>query len=1197
MLPTPPIWDIDMICSKCAAEIADTSRFCNECGCPQMMAQSHLLDPFKEPKSYTPKFLAEKILTSKSVIEGERKLVTVLFADVANFTSISEKLDPEEVHQVMDGCFQILMDEIHSCEGTINQFTGDGVMALFGAPVAHEDHAQKACNAALSIQNALQDYSKFLNDKFNIIFKLRIGLNSGSVVVGSIGNDLRMDYTAIGDTTNLAARLESLAKPGTILVSKNTYKNVRSNFVLDFFGKFEIKGKEAAQEAYELRRRFDRAQIEFTRKIYSEMVGREKELNRLEFQVRKAIKGEGSIVNVIGEAGIGKSRLIAELKQKDVVKKVALREGRSISMGKGLSFYPVIDIYKNWAKIKEDESDAIAIEKLRNSIRSVAPKDTDEMLPFIATLMGIKLTGRYAERVKEIEGEALEKLILKNVKDLLIKSSELIPLVIVIEDLHWADLSTIELLESIFRLAEKHRILFINVFRPRYTETGVRIVKVVRGSFPDLYIEIELQPLNEQMSEKLINNMLKISDLPHSVRDKIVKRAGGNPFFIEEVVRSFIDDSVILRKKGGFEVSDKIDSVVIPQTINDVLIARIDRLEDKTRELVKTASVIGRSFFHRILTEIVTTIENIDNRLKYLTEIQLIRNQIRMGELEHIFKHALTQEAAYTSLLAQKRKELHLIVAQTIENIFEDRLYDFYGMLAYHYSKGEDFEKAEEYMTKAGEEALRSSASSEALNYYQDALKLYLKKHGDNTDPEKLVNFEKNIALALYNKAQWSEAVKYIDSVLERWGAPLPKKGIAGNVRLIRDLLVIMKVVYMRMPSSKKKLRDQDREILELYYKAAIALIWIDPIRQFQVAMATLRLTTKFDIFSIPKASRYWVAASSEFSVGGISFSLSNRMLQIAHRLRDTEDFGERMHSTFIHHCQGVWGKIKELDEDLMNSSLRIGNCYDTSMYLWAYGLVKGEQGEFGLLMVTIDRLYEIGETYDYDLARIHARLLKAFYLVKAQAAKEALAEAERGISESREKSTELHELMFLGFKAEAHQLAGDGKAFDSLSQASKIYERQPSVVMPIFVTPFMVADFFVGVEQLKHTIRSETSSELALLRKNAYEAGKAAVRNSHKYAPYRTKILRLMGLYYWLIEKQDKAVKWWRRAIEEGKRLNARPDLARTYMEIGKRFLEEKSKYKELNGINVDKYVHMAKELFVEMDLQWDLDELEKLN
>jgi class 3 adenylate cyclase len=279
-------------------------------------------------------------------------MVTVLFADVADYTSLSEKLEPESVHQIMDGCFKILIEQIHNHEGTINQFTGDGIMALFGAPVAHEEHAQKACYAALSIQESLQEYKKLLNDKFGLDFNMRIGINSGPVVVGSIGDDLRMDYTAVGDTTNLAARMESLAQPGTILVSKNTYQKVNPYFDFEALGKYEIKGKKEQQESYKLKRQRDRSHLGFTRQIYSEMVGRDAELNRLELQVFRAINGEGSIVNVIGEAGIGKSRLIAELKKKDVIKKVALHEGRAISMGKALGFYPGIDIYKNWAKIK-----------------------------------------------------------------------------------------------------------------------------------------------------------------------------------------------------------------------------------------------------------------------------------------------------------------------------------------------------------------------------------------------------------------------------------------------------------------------------------------------------------------------------------------------------------------------------------------------------------------------------------------------------------------------------------------------------------------------------------------------------------------------------------------------------------------------------------------------------------------------------
>ena len=715
-----------MECPKCQRENPEDASFCNGCAYPlKTLEQTPPID-FTRPHSYTPKFLADKILTTRSAMEGERKRVTVLFADVAGFTSMSEKLDPEEVHQIMDGCFKILMDEIHNHQGTINQFTGDGVMALFGAPVAIENHAQNACQAALSIQNAMKRYSEELNKKYNFEFKMRIGLNTGPVIVGSIGDDLRMDYTAIGDTTNLAARMESMSEPGSILVSPITYKRGSQFFKFEPLGKVTLKGKEEPLDAYKLVGKIERPCSGLERQIFSEMVGRDNELNKLGLQVAKAIDGEGSVVNIIGEAGIGKSRLIAELKNRDVVKRVTVLEGRAISIGRNLSFHPILSLLKYWARIKDEDSSSTAISKLETSIRGVCQEDSDEIFPFVAALMGMKLSGRHAERLKGIEGEALEKLIFKNMRDLLIKTTELTPLVVVIEDLHWADNSSIELLESMFRLAETRRIVFINVFRPNHPETGERIIETIKEKFSDRYIEIHLQPLNEQKSEDLVNNMLNIRGLQHAVVDQIIQRAGGNPFFIEEVVRSFIDTGAVVKANCEFKVTEKIEGMVIPHTINDVLMTRIDRLEDGTRNLVKIASVIGRSFFYRILIEVAKTVDGIDNRLSYLKGIELIRERRRMEELEYLFKHALAQEAAYESILLQKRKELHLHVADSIEKIFTDRLHEFYGVLSYHYLNGDNLDKAEEYMLKAGEEAIKSSASAEALHYYQRAIDLYI---------------------------------------------------------------------------------------------------------------------------------------------------------------------------------------------------------------------------------------------------------------------------------------------------------------------------------------------------------------------------------------------------------------------------------------------------------------------------------------
>ncbi len=528
------------------------------------------------------------------------------------------------------------------------------------------------------------------------------------------------------------------------------------------------------------------------------------------------------------------------------------------------------------------------------------------------------------------------------------------------EDLHWADTSSLLLLQSLLRLTEKHRILFINLFRPGYWQGEDGSMEKIGDLLPKHYVELKIQPLDPQAGEALIANLLNIPGLPYSLRQQIIERSGGNPFFIEEVARSLIEDGAIIRSGESFEVTDKITSVVVPSTINDVLIARIDRLEEQTRELVKTAAVIGRSFFDRIIRDVAASIDGLDHRLGYLKDTQLIRDRVRMEELEYFFKHALAQEAAYESTLIQQRKGLHLKVAKSIEKVFQERLHEFYGLLAFHYGKGEDLEKTEEYMAKAGEEALWASASSEALHYYQEALRLYVNKQGQAADPEKLAQYEKNIAIALASKGQLVESVKYFEKVLDRWGAPLPKKGLAAMVRLIGDFLVIIKALYIGQHRTRKALNERENEILECSWRVATALSYFDVFQYMKVSMGTMKRHIRTGISTLPNGWNAWVAISGAFL--WLSFKLSNRMLEISQRLGKAVDIGGRIHfacwSTFNQHCQGTWDQIKEMDRDLLDSSLGIGEFYNYGTYLWSYGVVKGEQGEFKEVLQIIETLF-----------------------------------------------------------------------------------------------------------------------------------------------------------------------------------------------------------------------------------------------
>ena len=1194
--------ELELICPKCNSIITSATKICDVCGQDESKSRSVSSVDFMDPHSYTPKHLAEKILTLRSSIEGERKMVTVLFADVANLTSIAEKLDPEEVHKIMDGCFEILMEEIHKHEGTVNQFTGDGVMALFGAPLAHEDHAQRACLSALSIQEALTRYSWDLKAKYAINFKMRLGVNSGPVVVGSIGDNLRMDYTAIGDTTNLAARMEGMAEPGSILISGNTQKIIRQYFNCRSLGQFAVKGREEPLEVYQLMggREVYRPRLGMEREIYTDMLGRDRELAFLELQVMKVINGQGSIVNIIGEAGVGKSRLVTELKKREVMKKVVYLEGRAISIGRNLSFHPVIDLLKQWAGIKLEDSDTICHEKLRFSVKQVCRDETDEVFPFVATLMGIKLSGQDAGRVHGIEGGALQKLILKSMRTLLIRATEQAPLVIVIEDLHWTDISTIELLESLFPLAEKQRIVVINMFRPGYHKTGDRIAESVKAKCAAYSSEIMLQPLSKQLTKLLIDDMVKNAAIHHRIQHEIIERAGGNPFFIEEVVRSLIDHDALVFRNGKFEATDVIDTVVIPQTISDVIMARIDRLEDNTRELIKIASVIGRSFFYRIISEVAKMIRDVDRRLDYLKQIQFIEARTRLEELEYLFKHALVQQTAYESILHQKRKKLHLTVADSIEKLFARKLSEFYGMLAYHYSKADELDKAEKYMIKAGEEALKSSASIEALYYYQNAMEFYIQKLGRAVDPNKMAELEENIGFAFFNRGYYKEAIHYFTRALAGLGIKEPKNNIHLIIKIVFSLFVLIKNLYIPALRKKKAPSRFDNRIMRIILHRGKSLSIIDARRFFINCVISVPFVFKKDI---SKSQLYFDALcgmSGLFSYTGISFAISQRLLDYAHKSVQDKAISVSLHYyrllETIHACLvGNWRN--DFDTHSVDYAVKIGDLNAASLHLVYLDIMHSESGNFDICERLIDKIKNIVDNFDHEYAEFCFFRMHTRHLIQKREFINVLKFTHDAIELGEKIGVEMQALTVIGKQLKAQVMLLELDAARETIEIGEKVLRDVKRVPPIYLSSFLTGKFLYDLAVLEKVIVQDEMQNRSALQKAALISAKKAIANSKMLAECRTEVYRLKGTYCWLVNQHKKALQWWSKSIIEGKRLGARPELSRTYVEVGKRMSEAKSKYNQLNGIRAKEYLNTAGSMFSEMKLQRDLDELDRIS
>jgi tetratricopeptide (TPR) repeat protein len=586
-------------------------------------------------------------------------------------------------------------------------------MALFGAPVAHEDHAQRACHAALSMQRAIGEYGKRIKMGIGVDFSMRIGLNSGPVIVGSIGDDLRMDYTAIGDTTNLAARLESLAKPGDIVLSRGSYRLIKDFFELESLGKVEIKGKEALQEVYALIKSTDvSTRIEAAiAKGLTRFVGRPNSMAALMDAYDKVLSGAGQVVGIVGEAGVGKSRLLLEFRDRLPRREITYLEGRCLHFGGSMAYLPILDILKSFFDIKEGDRDFVIKKKMKERILQFDKKLKRVLSPF-EDLLSLKVTD---EVYLDLEPKQKRVRVFEATRDLLIRQSQKRLLVLAIEDLHWIDRTSEEFLNYLIGWLANARILLILLYRPEYTHTW--------GS-KSYYNRIGLSQLTTESSAELVQAILEGGEVVPELRELILSRTGGNPLFMEEFTHGLIENGSIQRQDNQYVLNKKPSDVEIPDTIQGIISARMDRLEDNLKRTIQIASVIGRDFAFRILQLITGRREELNSYLLNLQGLELIYEKSLFPELEYIFKHALIQEVAYNSLLLSRRKEIHKKIGQAIEQIYPERLEEFYEMLAYHCYEGENWAKAFDYLEKAGDKFASAYANQEALDYYDKALEV-----------------------------------------------------------------------------------------------------------------------------------------------------------------------------------------------------------------------------------------------------------------------------------------------------------------------------------------------------------------------------------------------------------------------------------------------------------------------------------------
>ena len=674
---------LESACPSCGAAATPGARFCRKCGGPlggraaDGLTAGASPSP-RSPAAYTPKHLADKILQSKSALEGERKQVTVLFADVKGSMQLAEQLDPEEWHGVLDRFFAILTDGVHRFEGTVNQYTGDGIMALFGAPIAHEHHAQRACHAALHLRDALKRYAHELRQSRGLDFSARMGINSGAVVVGKIGDDLRMDYTAQGQTVGLAQRMEQLAAAHAICVSEATAKAVDGYFALHDLGTVTIKGASEPVRVFELEDVSpQRTRLEVGRaRGLSRFVGRDAEMDVLEAALARARAGNGQVIGVVAEAGTGKSRLCFEFAEHCRAVGMRVIEGRCAPYGKNVPLLPILQIFRHYYGITEQDSDRSAREKLAGHLL-LLDEGYREVLPVLFEFFGVPDPDR---PVPHIDPDVKQRQLFGVLRKLVQRSAE--NTVALIEDLHWIDGASAAWLEQwVDAIAGTRFVLIVN-FRPEFEATWVR---------KSYYQQLPLAPLSTQAVRQLLASLLGPDPSIAGLADAIHARTGGNPFFTEEVVQSLIESGKLRGTAGDYRLTASVDTLDVPASVHAVLAARIDRLAEREKQVLQTAAVIGKEFSEPVLVQVLADVAprdaapaDVTAALRTLAQAEFVYEQALYPVAEYTFKHPLTQQVAYDTLLRERRSRVHAAVARATAEIYAEKLDEKAALLAHH---------------------------------------------------------------------------------------------------------------------------------------------------------------------------------------------------------------------------------------------------------------------------------------------------------------------------------------------------------------------------------------------------------------------------------------------------------------------------------------------------------------------------------
>lgn len=1087
--------------------------------------------------------------------EAERRRATVLFADISGFTALTERSEPAAAQRAVSGCLQLLDEVARRHGGSVDKYLGDCVMAVFGVPLALEDAPRAAVNAAIEMRGRVAEYNA--THGLASPLDVHVGIETGPAIAGEIEGALLREWALMGGSVNAASRLKDLAPAGEIWLGEGAARATRNAFELEALPAEAAVGRRvlapyrvASREA-----RLHRARLGAGETLFTRLVGRDAELAALRERIERLARGEGGVVALVAEPGLGKSRLVAEAAASEPARGCRWLEGRSIAIGRSLSFHPFADLLRRFAGLSDGATDGYAA--LLAAAEGVLGGEAAESAPLLGALLGLALPAADAARIAEIPGDTLDNLMTRSLRALLAASAKERPLVLVFEDLHWADGSSIELLETLFGLARESAVLFLLVARPGFAETSERVAAAAERELPGRALRLALAPLETRGARELLRELFAREDLPRALRDRIETHTAGNPFFLEEVLRALLEEGALERVGTRLRATPRAGAAVVPGTVQDVILSRVDRLDPQRKLLLQIASVIGRRFERATLEAIARSVpgaaaapmaggDPVDRLVEAALLVAGSEPDSRLG-----FRHPMIQEVTYDSILEGRRVELHREVANQLE-ASTPQAPGLHATLAYHLGLGNELARAERHLLLAGEEAARSSASNEALHFFREAAALYARLHPGGGDPAVRAALAKNLALALFNRGYLHEASDRFNEALDLLGDRVARSRPAMLARFTRGLAGLLTELYApSLVPTRRAAGERDREIIAVMFARAKAQTTGDPVRFLFDTMENVRRLRRVDPRSVEGSGGLYASMIGIFSFGGLSFGVSERLLRRARALVREGDRREQLQfrmMAYVHHfLRGDLGAAHEIEATTLEEGIRHGQLWDvvTQLHLEAYA--RTTRGEFAEAARRIEWIAALERDYAYEFACSNRQATTLFLRTEQRRLDEAAAAA---ADYTRDHDEPQINAFALGARAKVEILRGEIEAARlSLEAADAIVRRVPNIP-PFNLATGARARLQLVVAELDAAARRGDERALRDAARDVRSATREALRRTAMVAWLRPEALALAGRAALRTGRRAAGVRFLERALDEAERLGARPERARVAVE-----------------------------------------------